>query len=333
MKEELELRIHGVKCFNGSFSYPLKKGSTLVFLEDKIPFINEFVEEAKRGEEVMLFKNDVPLPLSSLAFSFDYPIYPNLSVKDNLLTLLKGSKKEVEIALKELVNEYELSSYLDKKAKDLPEVITIRLLFAKLFSLSREAAIFVSSFKWLSPSCIKELLRLVKKADSSFVYLTKNVYEAMVIADSLVTNPFSRDEESGDPLTLLSDPKKQKTLEAIYSSKLNIIPFYHEDKGIRLLNRLWPLESETDGIFLVHRKEIRLSSNGEYVGKVLFIEQDAVHVQCALNEVTIETNDVSLSVGQEIRFSFDLTKGYYFTNKGERIFLNLIKENNREKSS
>lgn len=333
MKEELELRIHGEKYFNGSFSYPLKKGSTLVFLEDKIPFINEFIEETKRGEEVVLCKSDLPLSSSSLAFSSDYPLYPNLSVKDNLLTLLKGSKKEVEIALKKLANEYELSSYLDKKAKDLPEVITIRLLFAKLFSSPREVIVFASSFKRLSSSSIKELLRLVKKANASFIYLTKNVYEAMVIADSLVTNPFSGDEEKGDPLSLLSDPKKKKTLEAIYSSKLNIIPFHHEDKGIKLLNRLWPLESEIDGFFLIHQKEVRLSPNGEYAGKVLFVEQGIIHVQCALNEVKIETNDVSLSVGQEVHFSFDLSKGYYFTNKGERILLNLMKENNHEKSS
>lgn len=333
MKEGLELKVHGSKYFNGSFSYPLEKGSMLVFLEDKIPFINEFVEEAKKGEEVVFFKNEAPISSSSLAISSDYPIYPNLSVKDNLLALLKGSKKEVEIALKKLVNEYELSSYLDKKAKDLPEAITMRLVFAKLFSLSREVTIFVPSSKRLSPSSIKELLRLVKKADSSFVYLTKNVYEAMVIADSLVTNPFSNDEEKGDPLILLSNPKKQKTLEAIYSSKLNVIPFHHEDKGIRLLNRLWPLKSDTDGFFLINQKEVRLSPNGEYIGKVLFVEQDTIHVQCALNEVKIETNDASLSVGQEIQFTFDLSKGYYFTNKGERIFLNLIKENNHEKSS
>lgn len=333
MKEELELRIEGSKCFDGSFSYPLKKQNTLVFLEDKIPFINEFVEEAKRGEEVVLLKNDIPLLPSFLAFSSDYPIYPNLSVKDNLLTLLKGNKKEVEVTLKKLVNEYELSSYLDKKAKDLPEAISMRLLFAKLFSLPHEVTIFVSPSKTLGPGSIKEFLRLIKKADSSFIYLTKNVYEAMIIADSLVTNPFSNDEEKGDPLTLLSNPRKKKTLEAIYSSKLNVIPFYHEDKGVRLLNRLLPLESEEDGFFLIHQKEVRLSPNGEYAGKVLFVEQDTIHVQCSLNEVRIETKGASMSVGQEVHFSFDLSKGYCFTNKGERILLNLIKENNHEKSS
>lgn len=334
MSDSFTLQINGISHFHGSFSYSLKKQSTLVLLEGKLPFIEEMKEELKKEDgEVAFYKNQERVPLASLAFSSDCLIYPNLTVKDNLSCFIKGNKKEVESELKRVAMDYELFSLLDRKAKDLPSAVYTRLLLAKLFYFPHEAIVFASPFKGNDLTSFKEYLRFFKKADAPILYLAKNVYEALLVTDTLVTNPLTDEEEVGDPLVLLSDPKKKKTLETLYPSKMNVIPFYHEEKGIKLLDAFLPFKSDEDGFYLIHEKYVAPQKDGEYVGKVLYLEGNTLHVQSALSEVKMEAKEQSFGVGEEVHFTFDIDKGYYFTNKGERITLNLIEESKHEKSS
>ena len=174
------------------------------------------LEEVTEGELYIgdRLVNDVPPKDRDIAMVFqNYALYPHMTVYDNMafgLTLRKTPKDEIDLRVHEAAGVLGIENLLERKPKALSGGERQRVALGR--AMVRNPAVFLLDEPLsnldakLRASMRTELIRLHKKLETTFVYVTHDQTEAMTMGDRIVVMKDGLIQQVDTPQILFDSP-------------------------------------------------------------------------------------------------------------------------------
>ena len=119
-------------------------------------------------------------------------LYPHLTVYDNIaypLKLLKLTREEIDIRVRELANELDVSFLLSRKPKYLSIGQQQRVAIARAFAKKPDIILMdepLSNLDKETSDEIRSYIRtLIRQYNSTCIYVSHNIFDAVNLADSI----------------------------------------------------------------------------------------------------------------------------------------------------
>jgi len=220
------------------------------------------LEEISKGELYIGEKlvNDVPPKNRDIAMVFqNYALYPHMTVYKNMafaLKLARTPKAEIDKRVREAAKILDIEHLLSRKPKALSGGQRQRVALGR--AMVRNPAVFLLDEPLsnldakLRTSMRTELIKLHKKLETTFVYVTHDQTEAMTMGDRIVVMNHAVVQQVDTPQNLYDFPRNMFVAGFIGSPQMNFIDavlkkdgsgYYLEVEGDKL--RI-PAEKEKD---------------------------------------------------------------------------------------
>ena len=307
-----------------------------LFIDDVL--VNDM--ESKDRDVAMVFQN--------------YALYPHMSVFDNMAFAIRkriSDKKEVERKVRETAEILGITEYLNRKPRELSGGQRQRVAIGRAIVRNPKVMLMDEPLSNLDAKLRNqmrsELLKLRKRIDATFVYVTHDQTEAMTLGDRVVVMKDGEVMQIGKPDEIYSNPASVFVATFIGNPQMNIFPVsaYRKGEGysINLFGKELALGMEYSSV-LSKRKEsfipLKLGIRPEYItldeenglfsGEVSIAEHTGnsviVHMNVNGNEVVVleeERNrrEVDYAPDSIISFSFSLSDVYLFDAESSRNIL------------
>ena len=315
------------------------------------------LEEIDGGELYIddVLVNDMESKDRDVAMVFqNYALYPHMSVFDNMAFAIRKripDKKEVERKVREAAEILGITEYLNRKPRELSGGQRQRVAIGRAIVRNPKVMLMDEPLSNLDAKLRNqmrsELLKLRKRIDATFVYVTHDQTEAMTLGDRVVVMKDGEVMQIGKPDEIYSNPASVFVATFIGNPQMNIFPIsaYRKGEGysINLFGKELALGMEYSSV-LSKRKEsfipLKLGIRPEYItldeenglfsGEVSIAEHTGnsviVHMNVNGNEVVVleeERNrrEVDYAPDSIISFSFSLSDVYLFDAESGRNIL------------
>ena len=293
--------------------------------------------------------NNIPSKKRDISMVFqNYALFPHMTVYDNMafgLKMRKAPKAEIDKKVREAAEILGLTEYLGRKPKALSGGQRQRVAIGR--SIVREPKIFLMDEPLsnldakLRSQMRTEIIKLRRKLNTTFVYVTHDQTEAMTLGDRIIIMKDGMIQQSGTPQEVFNHPENIFVAGFIGTPQMNFFParLIKKDGVFSVLigGNLVPLSDETNRILIKKNspdRDITLGIRPEH----LYISEKGVPAKVELCEMmgsnhlihvliegvpaiivipTIE--DHGLSSGDEICLSFDGAKAHLFGSDGRNL--------------
>lgn len=156
--------------------------------------------------------------------SQEYVLYPHLTVFDNIAFPLKMQKiplAEVKSRVGEVAEILDIELMLSRKPKHLSGGQQQRVAIARAMIKQPNLYLFDEPFSNLDPKIRTELRHLIyklhKQINSTFIFVTHDQQEAMMLATKLVVMNHGRIEQIASPIEVYNHPINDFVYEFMHS--------------------------------------------------------------------------------------------------------------------
>jgi multiple sugar transport system ATP-binding protein len=298
--------------------------------------------------------NDVPPKDRDIAMVFqNYALYPHMTVYDNMafaLNLRKTPKAEIDRKVREAAEILGITELLNRKPKALSGGQRQRVAIGR--AIVREPKVFLLDEPLsnldakLRNQMRAELIKLRKRIDTTFIYVTHDQIEAMTLGDRIVIMRDGFIMQIGTPQAVFNHPANLFVAGFIGTPQMNFFDakivksggaYAAEFLGTRMeLNPeaqkalVKNSAEEKDAVVGVRPEHITLSDGAgidavvdvsEMMGSEIFLHVDAQGKDVVIR---IPTTDLpakyrmGIPSGERIRFRFDAALAHVFDKATER---------------
>ncbi|SES70733.1 ABC transporter ATP-binding protein [Anaerobranca gottschalkii] len=235
--------------------------------------------------------NDVPAKDRDIAMVFqNYALYPHMTVEENMgfaLKLRKESKKEIKEKVMEAAKLLQLEDLLSRKPKELSGGQRQRVALGRAIVRNPKVFLMDEPLSNLDAKLRTEMrsviMKLHKRLQATFIYVTHDQVEAMTMGDRIVVMNKGVVQQFDTPQNLYNNPKNLFVATFLGSPQMNTIEcqLYKNEKGY------FALLKNNDTIMIPFEKGKMLEKRG-YVGKEVILGIRPEHITKKENE---EIND------------------------------------------
>ena len=158
--------------------------------------------------------NDVEPKDRDIAMVFQsYALYPHLSVYDNIafpLKIKKLPKDEIDKKVREAAETLDITQYLDRKPKNLSGGQRQRVAIGRAIVRNPKVLLMDEPLSNLDAKLRNqmraEIIKLRKKIDTTFIYVTHDQVEAMTLGDRIVVMKDGFVQQIGTPQEVFNHP-------------------------------------------------------------------------------------------------------------------------------
>ena len=301
------------------------------------------LETLTSGEIVIADRPVMDLPPSErgIAMVFQsYALYPHMTVFHNMafsLSLQGLPKSEIQERVEVAAKILQMEHLLDRRPAALSGGQRQRVAIGRAIVRNPEVFLFDEPLSNLDAALRHdtrvEIAKLHNQLGATTIYVTHDQVEAMTLADKIVVLKDGVVMQVGAPMDLFNDPGNEFVASFLGSPKMNF--FGGKLTGLSASGETAGFEGvgiSVDAVRLVSSNKkagdearlgirpqhLRLDDNGQLKGKITLVE-------CLGTETVVELFDsegkmfrfaspdaLSLSVEQEVAFSFDQTKAHLF---------------------
>ncbi|MBQ2626671.1 MAG: sn-glycerol-3-phosphate ABC transporter ATP-binding protein UgpC [Eubacterium sp.] len=279
--------------------------------------------------------NDIAAKDRDIAMVFqNYALYPHMSVYDNMafaLKLKKTPKSEIDKKVREVAEILDITQYLERKPKALSGGQRQRVAIGR--AMVRDPKVFLMDEPLsnldakLRNQMRAEIIKLRKRINTTFMYVTHDQTEAMTLGDRIVIMKDGYVNQIGTPQDLFDRPVNlfvagfigMPVMNFFDNCSLTVIEgkYYANIKGVEYLlsdfqqkalsqNQQKPCEM----ICVIRQQHIRIGE-GELKGEIEVSEmlgsEVDLHVNCGGDDVVmvLQTADLEMDVstGNEVNFT------------------------------
>ena len=176
--------------------------------------------------------NDVALKSRDIAMVFqNYALYPHMTVYENMafsLKMQKFSKEEIDKHVREAADILDITPLLNRKPKALSGGQRQRVAMGRAFV--RDPKVFLMDEPLsnldakLRNQMRAEIIKLRKKIDTTFIYVTHDQVEAMTLGDRIVIMKDGYIQQIGTPQDVFNNPKNLFVAGFIGVPQMNFFP-------------------------------------------------------------------------------------------------------------
>lgn len=279
----------------------------------------------------------------------NYALYPHMSVYENIaysLKLKKVSKKEIQKKVESVAHILELEQVLNRKPSELSGGQKQRVAMGR--AIIRNPKVFLMDEPLsnldakLRNQMRAEILKLYKKMETTFVYVTHDQTEAMTLGTKIVVLKDGEIQQVASPEELYKHPRNVFVAGFIGTPSMNFfqttcIPIHGElylqtekEERITLPSDLAGMLRKRDYInekiiLGVRPEDMRINAEEGIASKVSVYEMLGAEAYLYFEYLgkthAIRTNaDTTLRRGDKIKVGFDMDKVHLFdAGKGIRI--------------
>ena len=287
----------------------------------------------------------------------NYALYPHMTVYKNIgfgLNLRKIDKKLIDQKTKEVAKVLDIEHLLNRKPKELSGGQRQRVALGR--AMVREPAVFLLDEPLsnldakLRAEMRREIIKLHRRLDITFVYVTHDQTEAMTMGDSIVVMKDGYIQQADSPMVLYNSPKNIFVASFIGSPQMNFIDATIEkkdsgyyvnfgeysmlipkDKGEKEMFESYVGQDIVLGIrpehihiekdFLEEHKEnvIKAEVNlSELMGAEVYL-----HLNFENKKIVVRASaNINAENGQSIDLGIDIDKVHFFNKKTEKVICN-----------
>ena len=208
--------------------------------------------------------NDVAPKDRDIAMVFQsYALYPHMTVYDNMafpLKLAKMSKAEIDAKVREAAETLDITQYLDRKPKALSGGQRQRVAIGRAIVRKPKVLLMDEPLSNLDAKLRNqmraEIIKLRKKIDTTFIYVTHDQTEAMTLGDRIVIMKDGVIQQVGTPQEVFDHPANLFVAGFIGMPRMNIFDAKLVKNGSKYAVAIGGIEVE-----LSEEKQARLSAN------------------------------------------------------------------------
>lgn len=158
--------------------------------------------------------NDIEPKDRDIAMVFQsYALYPHLSVYDNIafpLNIKKLPKDEIDKKVRDAAETLDITEYLDRKPKNLSGGQRQRVAIGRAIVRNPKVLLMDEPLSNLDAKLRNqmraEIIKLRKKIDTTFIYVTHDQVEAMTLGDRIVVMKDGYVQQIGTPQEVFDHP-------------------------------------------------------------------------------------------------------------------------------
>lgn len=301
------------------------------------------LETLTSGEIVIADRPVMDLPPSErgIAMVFQsYALYPHMTVFHNMafsLSLQGLPKSEIQERVEVAAKILQMEHLLDRRPAALSGGQRQRVAIGRAIVRNPEVFLFDEPLSNLDAALRHdtrvEIAKLHNQLGATTIYVTHDQVEAMTLADKIVVLKDGVVMQVGAPMDLFNDPGNEFVASFLGSPKMNF--FGGKLTGLSESGETAGFEGvgiSVDAVRLVSSNKkagdearlgirpqhLRLDDNGQLKGKITLVERLGTEtvVELFYSEGKMfrfaSPDALSLSVDQEVAFSFDQTKAHLF---------------------
>jgi len=195
-------------------------------------------------------KINLPPQKRNTGFLFqDYALFPNMTVRQNIMTGVKDKTgHEKQTIAEELAETFHITPHLNKHPSQLSGGEKQRCALARIFAGSPDILMLDEPFAALDShlryELEPELAELVKRFNKPVLYVSHNRSEVYRLCDNIVIMNGGKNEVFGDKRTVFKNPATVQT--ARLTGCKNIVPA--AITGTRISVPDWGIEFESDKV-------------------------------------------------------------------------------------
>ena len=224
------------------------------------------LEEITEGELIIDDKivNDVAPKDRDIAMVFqNYALYPHMTVYDNMafaLKLRKVPKGEIDKKVKQAAEILEITEYLNRKPKALSGGQRQRVAIGR--AIVRDPKVFLMDEPLsnldakLRNQMRAEIIKLRKRIDTTFIYVTHDQTEAMTLGDRIVIMKDGFIQQIGTPQEVFNHPYNLFVAGFIGAPQMN----FFESKLVKVDGK-YAIELHGHTVVLSEEKQAALTAN------------------------------------------------------------------------
>ena len=232
------------------------------------------LEEISGGELVIDGKvvNDVAPKDRDIAMVFqNYALYPHMTVYDNMAFSLKlrhAPKDEIDKKVREAAQILDITQYLDRKPKALSGGQRQRVAIGRAIVRDPKVMLMDEPLSNLDAKLRNEMraeiIKLRKRIDTTFIYVTHDQTEAMTLGDRIVIMRDGYIQQIGTPQEVFNHPSNLFVAGFIGMPQMNIFRSKLEKRA----DGVWAIFGQ-NAIKVPEGKVQRMT--GDYIGKEVFM--------------------------------------------------------------
>ena len=267
--------------------------------------------------------NDVSPKDRDIAMVFQtYALYPHMTVYDNLafpLKLEKMDKAEIDRKVREAAEILDITQYLKRKPKALSGGQRQRVAIGRAIVRSPKVLLMDEPLSNLDAKLRNqmraEIIKLRKRIDTTFIYVTHDQTEAMTLGDRIVIMKDGVIQQVGTPQEVFDHPTNLFVAGFIGMPRMNIFDAKLVKNNDKYAVKIGGIEVE-----LSEDKQARLAKNNvEPQDITLGVRPE--HLTLKGTEMLKGTVDVSEMMGSEVH--------YHVTYDGQDVILIVPTLNNK----
>ncbi len=303
------------------------------------------LETLSGGEIVIANKSvkDLPPSKRGIAMVFQsYALYPHMTVYNNMafsLNLQGMTKSEIKDRVDSAARILQMEHLLERRPAALSGGQRQRVAIGRAIVRNPEVFLFDEPLSNLDAALRHdtrvEIAKLHNQLGVTTIYVTHDQVEAMTLADKIVVLKDGEVMQVGTPMELFNFPANEFVAGFLGSPKMNFfdgtISNISKDLGHAdfktdslELKKIKLVSSHKDklagGRLGIRPQHLQIDSKGILKGKITLVEK--LGIETIVELITIKENipfrfatphTPELSVGQEISFSFDVSKAHLFS--------------------
>ena len=225
------------------------------------------LEEITSGELYIdgVLVNSVEPKDRDIAMVFQsYALYPHMSVYDNMAYSLKikhTSKEEIDRKVREAAEILDITQYLDRKPKALSGGQRQRVAIGRAIVRDPKVLLMDEPLSNLDAKLRNqmraEIIKLRKRINMTFIYVTHDQTEAMTLGDRIVVMKDGFIQQIGTPQEVYDHPRNLFVSGFIGTPQMNYF-----DARLGIENGSYYVESDGYRVVLDEEKQERLKAKG-----------------------------------------------------------------------
>lgn len=250
--------------------------------------------------------NDVAPKDRDIAMVFQsYALYPHMTVYENMaypLKLKKIDKATIDKTVREAAEILSITEYLDRKPKALSGGQRQRVAIGRAIVRSPKVLLMDEPLSNLDAKLRNqmraEIIKLRKRIDTTFIYVTHDQTEAMTLGDRIVIMKDGVIQQVGTPQEVFDHPANLFVAGFIGMPRMNQF-------AAELVKVDGKYAVQLDGVTVVlsEEKQARLAANNvEPQSVVLGVRPEHLSLQGKAEDMLSGTVDVSEMMGSEIHY-------------------------------
>ncbi|MBQ6149348.1 MAG: sn-glycerol-3-phosphate ABC transporter ATP-binding protein UgpC [Oscillospiraceae bacterium] len=211
-----------------------------------------------------------------------YALYPHMTVRENMgysLKIKRVPKDEIDRKVNEAAEILDITQYLDRKPKALSGGQRQRVAIGRAIVRDPKVLLMDEPLSNLDAKLRNqmraEIIKLRKKINTTFIYVTHDQTEAMTLGDRIVVMKDGFIQQIGTPQEVYDHPRNQFVSGFIGTPQMNYF-----DARLELENGKYVIKTDGYSVVLADDKQERLKANNvEAQDVVLGVRPD--HIQLA----------------------------------------------------